>query len=145
MVDAETIRDRIRKRLGSPVADRTDLVDKVVGCMDRFLPGKDSFLALRTELREMFRTALCSMARRRTNKGSYYYSDNEIDEAADELIALLIEKLRVCEFFYRSIRDFYIQTGSMQASRILREKYTVFLKDGEAELLELVAKENESV
>ena len=145
MVDEKTVRERIRVRFGTSVADRTDLVARVASRMDQFIPGAHDFAVLKEDLRQILQDALGAVTKRRRSNISHHYTETEIDEAADELTVLLIEKLRVCEFFYKSIHDFYMKTGSMRTSWILRTKYKAFLQEGEAELLETVASENDFI
>lgn len=145
MVDEKTVRDRIRNRFGTSVADQTDLVARIASRMDQFIPGAHEFAVLKEDLRNILQDALGNVTKRRRSYVSHHYTETEIDEAADELTVMLIEKLRVCEFFYRSIRDFYLKTGSQRTSWILRKKYSAFLQEGEAELLEAVARENDSI
>lgn len=146
MVDTEAIRERIRIHFGAPVANGTDLVAHVTARMEQFLPGTHDLAVLRRDLRDIIYMSLYHTTDPSVNvtpnRRSRRFSEKEIDDAADELTGLLIERLRVCEFFYVSIRAFFLKTGSTQALRILREKYGAFLKEGEAELLEQIAGEN---
>ena len=148
MVDREVVREAIRARFGTSVAEGTDLVGQLMTRIEKFLPGADDFAILRQDLNDLIFNSLYSRlgpkmtvtARRRPRS----YLSRDIDDAADELVALLIEKLRVCEFYYVKIREFFLKTGSTRALKVLREKYIAFLKDGEMEILERIARENET-
>ena len=146
MVDKEVIRERIRVRFGTAVADGTDLVDQLMSRVEHFLPGVDDFAALRQEMNDLIFNTLYSRlgpkmtvtARRRPRS----YTQKDIDDAADELVGVLIERLRVCDFHYRKIREFFLRTGSMQTLRILKEKYASYLGKGEAEMMDRIEQEN---
>lgn len=146
VVDREIVREQIRARFGTSVADGTALVEQLMTRFEKFLPGADDFAILRQDLNDLIFNTLYSKlgpkmtvtARRRPHS----YAEKDIDEAADELVASLIEKLRVCEFYYVKIREFFLRTGSTRALKILRERYTPFLKAGEMEILERIASEN---
>ena len=146
MIESWHVREALRARLGSALVDEPGFADPLSALLNSYAPYKDTFadLAARVEdtLFNILYDRLGSAMSVRMNDGSFRrVKTAELRDAADDVMGVLFDRLKVYSVNYEALHDYCMSSGSFAAMRALYTRYGEFLSDREKQLLARVIRD----
>ena len=147
MIETWHVRDALRPRLGSALVDEPGFLDGITHTLRSFAPYKDTFASMAARLEE----DLFNLLYERLGPGMSVTMDGgrtrrvrtaELKDAADDVMGVLFDSLKVYSVNYDILHDYCMETGSFSALRVLYTKYQVFLPEGERRIIARIIRDN---
>ena len=147
MIDTWGVREALRPRLGSALVDEPGFLDRVTHTLRSYAPYKDTFASLSAKLED----DLFNLLYERLGPGMAVTLDNgvtrrvrtaELKDAADDVMGVLFEDLKVYSVSYEALHAYCMETGSFSALRVLYQKYEDFMPAGEKRIIARIIRDN---
>lgn len=147
MIEGWGVREALRPRLGSALVDEPGFLDRVTHTLRSYAPYKDTFSSLSAKLEDV----LFNLLYERLGPGMAVTMDNgvtrrvrtaELKDAADDVMGVLFEDLKVYSVSYEALHAYCMETGSFSALRVLYTKYEDFMPPGEKRIIARIIRDN---
>lgn len=140
MIEAWHVREALRSRFGSALVDEPGFAERVAAPLRSYASYKDTFADLASRVEDILFNILYehlgpSMAARMDSGVSRRIRTAELKDAADDVLGVLFDQLRVYSVNYESIHAYCMESGSFAAMRVLCTKYRDFLPDSERKIM----------
>jgi len=140
MIESWHVREVLRSRFGSALVDTPGIWDRAAGLLQQYAPYRDTFgdLAARLEdvlFNEVYEQLGPSMGARMDNGTVRRIRSAELRDAADDVMGILFDNLKVYSVTYDSLHDYCMSAGSFSAMRVLYTRYTDFMPAPERKVL----------
>ncbi len=150
MIEAWHVREALRPRFGSALVDVPGIWDKAASLLQNYAPYRDSFPSLAARLEDVIFNTVYeqlgpSMGARMEDGAVRRLRSAEMKDAADDVLGLLFENLKIYSVNYDALHDYAMTTGSPAAIRVLCEKYQSFMPQEELRMMERVLRERSSI
>ena len=124
MIESWHIREALRSRFGSALADMPGIWDRTASVLRDYAPYKDTFADLAARLEDvLFNTVYeqlgPSMGARMDNGSVRRIRSAELKDAADDVMGVLFDNLKVYSVTYDSLHEYCMTAGSYSAMRVL--------------------------
>ena len=128
MIETWHVRDALRSRLGSALTEETDIADRCAEALRSWASYKESFGELAARLEDLLFNGLYdalgpSMSARMDSGELRRIRTAELKDAADDVLGVLFDSLRVYSVHYDALREYAITSGSCAAMRTLYTRY----------------------
>ena len=133
--------------LGTFTAVRTGLAEEAAHILRSYAPYKEDFEALHKRLESFLFSALHgilgpSMTVTRDDGSLVRVYVRDLYYIADDLMGVLFDSLSPYSVNFEALKDHSLRTGSLNAMRVLYQKYDAFQPPEEKELMARVIREN---
>lgn len=137
----------LRGRLGSSLVDRTELCAHLQTVLTENIHSHTALSSMAEQVENTLFNELYTLL----GPAMTVYPDghnarrillSELKEIADDLLFPVLDNLTVYSVNCELIREYYMQTGSLAAARVLHTKYAALLGLREATLLERMIRTN---
>ena len=131
MIEAWHVREALRSRFGSALVDRPGIWDRTAKVLQDYAPYKDTFTDLAARLEDALFNTLYealgpSMNTVMDNGTSRRIRMPELKDAADDVMGVLFDTLKVYSVTYDSLHAYFMETGSFAALRVLYTRFAEF-------------------
>ena len=146
MIESWHVREALRSRLGSSLVDEPGFADPLADILRSYASYKDTFAVLATRVEEtlfnMLYDRLGSSMSIRMNDGSFRrFRSVEFKDAADDVMGVFFDQLRVYSVNYESLQAYAMESGSFSAMRVLYTRYRDLMTPEERKVLANVIRE----
>ena len=147
MIESWHVREALRPRFGSALVDVPGIWDRAAALLQRYAPYKDTFADLASRLEDViFNTVyeqLGPSMGAQMDDGTVRRSRSaELKEAADDVMGVLFDQLKVYSVTYDSLHDYCMSSGSLSAMRVLYTRYREFMPASERKILARIIRDN---
>ena len=147
MIEAWHVRETLRSRFGSALADVPGAWDRAAALLRDFAPYRDTFSGLAVRLEDVLFNAVYeqlgpSMGARMDDGTVRRIRSAELKDAADDVMGLLFDSLKVYSVTYDSLHDYCMSAGSFSAMRVLYTKYADFMPASERKILARIIRDS---
>ena len=147
MIESWHIREALRSRFGSALVDIPGIWDRAASLMQRYAPYRDTFSDLAARLEDvLFNTVYeqlgPSMGAQMDDGTVRRIRSTEFRDAADDVMGLLFERLKVYSVTYDSLHAYCMSTGSLSAMRVLYTRFADFMPHSERMLLARIVRDS---
>ena len=130
MIESWHVREALRSRLGSSLVDEPGFADPLAGVLRSYT------------LFNMLYDRLGSSMSVRMNNGSFRrIRSSEFKDAADDVMGVFFDQLKVYSVSYESLHSYVMEAGSFSAMRVLYTKFGSLMPAGERQVLARVIRE----
>ena len=147
MIESWHVREALRSRFGSALADIPGIWDRAASLLQKYAPYRDTFSDLAAALEDVIFNAVYeqlgpSMGARMDDGSVRRIRSAEMKDAADDVMGVLFDSLKVYSVTYDSLHDYCMSTGSFAAMRVLYTRYTEFMPASERKILARVIRDS---
>jgi len=147
MIESWHVADALRSRFGSALADTPGIWDRAASLLQHYAPYRDTFDGLAARLEDvLFNTVYeqlgPSMGARMDDGTVRRIRAAELKDAADDVMGLLFENLKVYSVTYDTLHNYCMETGSFSAMRVLYTRYADFMPAPERRILARVIRDS---
>ena len=147
MIESWHVREALRSRFGSALVDIPDIWDRAASLLQNYAPYRDTFADLAARLEDALFNAVYeqlgpSMGAQMEDGTVRRIRSAEMKDAADDVMGVLFEQLKVYSVTYDSLHEYCMSTGSFSAMRILYTRYTEFMPAPERKILARVIRDS---
>ncbi len=140
MIESWHIRETLRSRLGSSLVDEPGFADPLAVLLREYAPYKDTFADLASKVEDQLFNMLYerlgpSMSVRMSDGSSRRVRTAELKDAADDVMGVLFDELKVYSVSYEALQAYVMESGSFSAMRTLYLRYGDFMSPGEKQVL----------
>ena len=147
MIEAWHIREALRSRFGSALADTPGIWNRTAAVLQSYAPYRDTFSDLAVRLEDaLFNTVYeqlgPSMGAHMDDGTVRRIRTAELKDAADDVLGVLFDELKVYSVTYESLREYFMTAGSFAAMRVLYTRYAGFMPAGERKILARIIRDS---
>ena len=147
MIEAWHIREALRFRFGSALADVPGIWDRTAAVLHNYAPYRDTFEDLAVRLEDALFNTLYeqlgpSMAVRMDDGTVRRIRTAELKDAADDVLGVLFNELKVYSVTYNLLHDYWLSAGSFAAMRVLYRRFGEFMPEGDRRILARIIRES---
>ena len=147
MIETWNVREALRPRLGSALVDEPGIMDGIAQSLRSYAPYRDTFSGLASRLEEDLFNLLYehlgpAMSARMDNGMTRRIRTSELKDAADDVMGVLFDDLKVYSVNYEAIHAYCMETGSFSALRVLYTRYASFMQEGERRIIARIIRDN---
>ncbi len=147
MIESWHVREALRSRLGSALVDEPGFCDGLAEALRSWAPYRESLSGLAARLEDMLFNLLydrlgSGMAARMDNGLSRRIRTAELKDAADDVMGVLFDQLKVYSVHYDALHAYCMETGSFSAMKALYTRYSAFLPDGEKRIMARIIRDS---
>ena len=147
MIEAWHVRESLRPRFGSALMDTPGVADRAADLLRSFASYKDTFADLALRMEDVLFNMLYdhlgpSMTVRMDNGSVRRIRTAELKDAADDVMSVLFDSLKVYSVNYETIHTYCLEHGSWSAMRILYTRYRDFLPESERAAIAKIARDS---
>ncbi len=147
MIEAWHVREALRSRFGSALVDIPGAWDRAAALLQEYAPYKDTFADLAARLEDVLFNAVYeqlgpSMGARMDNGMVRRIRSAELKDAADDVMGVLFERLKVYSVTYDSLHAYCMSSGSFSAMRVLYTRFTGFMPVSERKILARIIRDS---
>ena len=140
MLEAWHVREALRSRFGSSLVDQPGIWEHTALVLRNYAPYKDSFTDLAGRLEDAVFNAVYeqlgpSMSARMDDGTFRRIRMPELKDAADDVMGLLFDSLKVYSVTFDSLRAYFMETGSFSALRVLYTRFGGFMDASERRIM----------
>ena len=140
MIETWHVREVLRTRFGSVLVDDAGFSDRAAALLRNYAPYRDTFASLASQVEDALFNALYerlgpSMEARMDDGTSRRIRTAELKDAADDVMGLLFENMKVYSVTYDSLHRYCMETGSFAALRVLYTRYQEFMPASERKIM----------
>lgn len=140
MIEAWHVREVLRSRFGSALVDQPGIWDRAASLLQRYAPYRDTFADLAVRLEDAIFNAVYeqlgpSMGARMEDGSVRRVRSAEMKDAADDVLGLLFDSLKVYSVNYEALHEYCMTTGSFSALRVLYTRYQEFMTPSERRVI----------
>ena len=146
MIESWHVREVLRSRLGSALVDEPGFADPLAALLRSYASYKDTFASLAARVEDTLFNMLYdrlgpSMAVRMNDGSLRRVRTAELKDAADDVMGVFFDQLRVYSVNYEALRAYAVESGSFSAMRVLYTRYGDSLSAEEKKVLARVIRE----
>ena len=140
MIEAWHVREALRSRFGSALVDQPGIWDRAASLLQRYAPYRDTFEGLAAQLEDVIFNTLYeqlgpSMSARMDDGTVRRIRSAELKDAADDVMGVLFDSLKVYSVTYDSLHEYCMSTGSFAALRVLYTRFSDFMPASERRIM----------
>lgn len=146
MIESWHIREALRSRLGSALVDEPGFPDPLADLLRSYTSYKDTFESMATRVEDVLFNMLYNrlgsgMSVRMNNGTCRRIRTSELKEAADDVMGVLFDQMKVYSVSYEALQAYVLESGSFSAMRVLYTRFGEFMTDEEQRILARVIRE----
>lgn len=147
MIETWRVREALRPRFGSVLMDEPGVADRAAALLCSYAAYKDTFSGMAARLEDVLFNTLYehlgpSMAVRMDDGTSRRVRTSELKDAADDVMGVLFESLKVYSVNYDVLHAYCMETGSFAAMRVLYTRYQEFLPAEERKIIARIIRDS---
>lgn len=147
MIEAWRVREALRARFGSALVDEPGVPDRAAALLSSYAAYKDTFSDMAARVEDVLFNALYdrlgpSMAVRMDDGTSRRIRTSELKDAADDVMGVLFESLKVYSVNYDALHTYCMETGSYAAMRVLYTQYQELLPAEERKIIARIIRDS---
>ena len=147
MIESWHVREALRSRFGSVLVDTPGIWERTADMLRGYAPYRDTFADLACRLEDsVFNTVYeqlgPSMGARMDDGTVRRIRTSELKDAADDVMGVLFDQLKVYSVTYEALHDYCVSTGSFSAMRVLYSRYTDFMPASERKILARIIRDS---
>lgn len=140
MIESWHIREVLRSRLGSSLVDEPGFSDPLADLLRSYASYKDTFSSLASRVEDTLFNMLYnrlgpSMSVRMNDGSSRRVHTCELKDAADDVMGVLFESLKVYSVSFNTLQTYAMESGSFSAMRTLWIRFGDFMTPEEKTIL----------
>lgn len=140
MIESWHIREALRSRFGSALVDIPGVWDRAAALLQNYAPYRDTFAGLAARLEDALFNAVYeqlgpSMGAQMDDGTVRRIRSAELKDAADDVMGVLFDSLKVYSVTYDSLHEYCMTAGSFAAMRVLYTRYQEFMPAPERKIL----------
>lgn len=140
MIESWHVREVLRSRLGSLLVDEPGFAEAAAAPLLAYAPYKSSLSELTSQVEENLFNVLYSrlgpaMSVRMHDGSIRRVHMSEIKEAADDVMGVLFNEMKVYSVQYEALHAYCMESGSFSAMRALITRYGDFLPSSEKQIM----------
>lgn len=149
MVESWHVREVLRPRFGSALMDEPGVADRAAALLSSYASYKDTFAGMASRLEDVLFNMLYdhlgpSMTVRMDNGTTRRVKTAELKDAADDVMGILFDRLKVYSVSYDAIHAYCMECGSYSAMRVLYIRYKDFLPESERRIIARIIRDSRS-
>lgn len=146
MIESWHIREALRGRLGSALVDEPGFPDPLADLLRSYASYKDTFASMASRVEETLFNMLYSrlgsgMAVRMNDGSSRRVRTAELRDAADDVMFVLFDQLKVYSVTYNALQAYVMESGSFAAMRVLYTRFGDCMSPEERRMMARVIRE----
>jgi len=146
MIEAWHVREALRSRFGSALVDQPGIWDRTASLLQRYAPYRDTFEGLAAQLEDVIFNTVYeqlgpSMGARMEDGSVRRLRSAEMKDAADDVMGVLFDSLKVYSVNYDALHEYCMKTGSFSAMRVLYTRYREFMPPEERRIVARVIRD----
>ena len=146
MIESWHVREALRSRFGSALVDIPGIWDRAAALLRNYAPYRDTFADLAARLEDILFNSVYeqlgpSMGAQMEDGTVRRIRSAEMKDAADDVMGVLFEQLKVYSVTYDSLHEYCMSAGSFSAMRVLYTRYTEFMPAPERKILARVIRD----
>ena len=150
MIKTWHVREVLRPRFGSALVDEPGVPDRAADILRSYAAYKDTFADIASRVEDALFNTLYehlgpSMSVRMDDGSSRRVKTTELKDAADDVMGVLFEQLKVYSVNYESLHTYCMESGSFAAMRILYTRYRDFLPEEERKIIARIIRDSHPV
>ena len=147
MIESWHVREALRSRFGSALVDTPGIWDRAAALLQKYAPYRDTFGDLAARLEDVLFNAVYeqlgpSMGAKMDNGTVRRIRSAELKDAADDVMGVLFDNLKVYSVTYDSLHEYFMSAGSFSAMRVLYTRYTDFMPASERKILARIIRDS---
>ena len=147
MIESWHVREALRSRFGSVLADTPGIWNRTASLLQGYAPYRDTFDSLASRLEDMIFNTLYeqlgpSMGARMDDGSVRRIRTAELKDAADDVMGVLFDSLKVYSLTYDSLHEYCMSTGSFAAMRVLYTRYADFMPVPERKIIARIIRDS---
>ena len=147
MIESWHVREALRSRFGSALADTPGIWDRTATLLQGYAPYRDTFESLASRLEDVIFNTLYeqlgpSMGARMDNGSVRRIRTAELKDAADDVMGVLFDSLKVYSVTYDSLHEYCMSAGSFAAMRVLYTRYADFMPAPERKIIARIIRDS---
>ena len=147
MIESWHVAEALRPRFGSALVDVPGIWDRAAVLLQRYAPYRDTFDSLAEKLEDclfniVYEQLGPSMGARMDDGSVRRIRTAELKDAADDVMGLLFDSLKVYSVTYDALHSYCMSTGSFSAMRVLYQQYAGFMPASERKILARVIRDS---
>ena len=147
MIEPWHVREALRFRFGSALADTPGIWDRTAAVLQNYAPYKDTFDGLAARLEDTIFNAVYeqlgpSMGARMDDGTVRRIRTSELADAADDALGVLFDRLKVYSVTYEALHEYCMSTGSFAALRVLYTRYAGFMPGSERRIMARIIRDS---
>ena len=147
MIESWHVREALRSRFGSVLADTPGIWNRTASLLQGYAPYRDTFDSLASRLEDMIFNTLYeqlgpSMGARMDDGSVRRIRTAELKDAADDVMGVLFDSLKVYSVTYDSLHEYCMSTGSFAAMRVLYTRYADFMPAPERKIIARIIRDS---
>ena len=147
MIESWHVAEALRPRFGSALTDVPGIWDRAAMLLQRYAPYRDTFDSLAEKLEDclfniVYEQLGPSMGARMDDGSVRRIRTAELKDAADDVMGLLFESLKVYSVSYDALHSYCMATGSFSAMRVLYRRFGEFMPEGDRRILARIIRES---
>ena len=147
MIESWHVREALRFRLGSALVDIPGIWDRTTALLRDYAPYRDTFADLAVRLEDAVFNAVYeqlgpSMGAQMDDGTVRRIRTSELKDAADDVLGVLFDQLKVYSVNYDALHDYCMSSGSFAAMRVLYTRYAEFMPASERRILARIIRDS---
>lgn len=147
MIEAWHVREVLRPRFGSALMDEPGVADRAAALLSSYASYKDTFESMAARVEDALFNSLYehlgpSMTVRMDNGTTRRIKTAELKDAADDVMGILFEQLKVYSVSYEALHAYCMECGSVSAMRVLYLRYREFLPESERKIIARIVRDS---
>lgn len=147
MIETWRVREALRPRLGSALMDEPGVPDRAAALLSSYAAYKDTFSDMAARVEDVLFNTLYerlgpSMSVRMDDGTSRRVRTSELKDAADDVMGVLFESLKVYSVNYDALHAYCMETGSFAAMRVLYTRYQEMLPAEERKIIARIIRDS---
>ena len=147
MIESWHVREALRSRFGSALVDVPGIWNRAAGLLQGYAPYRDTFSDLAVRLEDvLFNTVYeqlgPSMGVQMDDGSVRRIRSAEMKDAADDVMGVLFDRLKVYSVTYNSLHEYFMATGSFSAMRVLYTRYAEFMPASERKIIARIIRDS---
>ena len=147
MIESWHVREALRSRFGSALVDIPGIWEKAAAILQNYASYKDTFSDLAVRLEDVLFNAVYeqlgpSMSARMDNGTVRRIRSAELKDAADDVLGVLFDSLKVYSVTYDALHEYCMSAGSFAAMRVLYTRFSGFMPASERKILARIIRDS---
>ena len=147
MIESWHVREALRSRFGSALVDIPGIWDQAAALLRDYAPYRDTFSDLAARLEDAVFNAVYeqlgpSMGAQMDDGTVRRIRTAELKDAADDVIGVLFDHLKVYSVNFEALREYCMSSGSFSAMRVLYSRYAEFMPASERKILARIIRDS---
>ena len=147
MITAWQVRDVLRVRFGSALADDPGFAEGAAALLNDYASYKDSFRTLSGRIEDYLFNAIYerlgpSMSARMDDGSTRRILTRELADAADDVMGVLFESLKVYSVNYDVLHAWCMESGSLSGFRTLCTRFSELMPESERRVISRVIRKS---